>query len=121
MSNSKDEKKSKRKSSSQKAKKKQEHNAKKKLESKVEAEAKLAPKTKAKKKPKTKMKKKSQTEMKKFIATGRFMMGDKLQKFRKEIESTGEQRVREKIFQDLGSKHRVKRSRVLITAVEEVK
>ena len=49
------------------------------------------------------------------------MMGAVLQKFEKEVEASGERRAREKIFQDLGSKHRVKRSRVLITAVEEAK
>ena len=49
------------------------------------------------------------------------MMGDVLQKFQKTIEARSESRAREKVYQDLGSKHRVKRSRVIVTTVEESK
>jgi large subunit ribosomal protein LX len=55
----------------------------------------------------------------KFTISGSFMMGDTMQKFQKEVEARSEGRAREKIYQDLGSKHRVKRSRVLIASVEE--
>jgi large subunit ribosomal protein LX len=65
--------------------------------------------------------KKKSRKMKKFTVSGTFMMGDTLQKFEKEVEALGENRARERILQDLGSKHRVKRSRVLITAVEAAK
>ncbi len=71
--------------------------------------------TKSKEKPKSKLK------MKKFKITGTFLMGDTLQKFEKEVEALGEKRAREKTFQDLGSRHRVKRSRILITSVEETR
>ena len=64
-------------------------------------------------------KSKGKKKMRKFTISGKFMMGDTLQKFQKEVEALGEERAQEKIYQDLGSKHRVKRSRVIITAVEE--
>lgn len=72
-------------------------------------------KTKKKKKSKSKSRK-----MKKYFISGQFMMGDKLQEFEKEIEALSEKRARERIYQDLGSKHRVRRSRVLIDSVEEI-
>ncbi len=74
------------------------------------------PKGKGKGKPK---KSKKSKEMKKFTVSGKFMMGDTLQKFKKEVEALGKKRAQEKIYQDLGSKHGVKRSRVIITTVEE--
>ncbi|KYK37250.1 MAG: hypothetical protein AYK18_10580 [Theionarchaea archaeon DG-70] len=58
--------------------------------------------------------------MKEFRVSGKFMMGSTLQKFKKEVRALSEKRAREKIYQDLGSKHRVRRSRVLITTVEEI-
>jgi large subunit ribosomal protein LX len=76
---------------------------------------------KGKKSKKGEKKKDKKKEMKKFMVSGSFLMGDVLQEFQKEIEALGENRAREKTFQDLGSKHRVKRSRVIITAVEETK
>lgn len=60
-------------------------------------------------------------KMKIFTITGKFVMGNSLQKFQKSVNARGEKRAREKIYQDLGSKHRVRRSRVLIDAVEEAK
>lgn len=80
-------------------------------------------KAKSKEKEKStgsKAKRKPKPKMKKFKITGTFVMGDILQKFEKEVEATGEKRAQEKTFQELGSRHRVKRSRVLITSVEEV-
>lgn len=72
------------------------------------------------KKEKGKRKGKKPEKMRKFTVSGKFMMGDTLQKFKKDVEALGEIRAREKIYQDLGSKHQVKRSRVIITTVEEV-
>ena len=68
-----------------------------------------------------KRKGKGKGKMKTFTVSGKFMMGDTLQKFQKEVEALGEERAQERIYQDLGSKHRVKRSRVIITTVEEAK
>lgn len=76
--------------------------------------------TPKKEKGKGKRKGKKPEKMRKFTVSGKFMMGDTLQKFKKEVEALGEIRAQEKIYQDLGSKHRVKRSRVIITTVEEM-
>jgi large subunit ribosomal protein LX len=66
-----------------------------------------------------KKKKREKVQRKTFIITGKFLMGDRLQKFQREVEARGEKRAREKIYQDMGSRHRVKRSRILIHTVEE--
>ncbi|MGC1120112.1 MAG: 50S ribosomal protein L18Ae [Candidatus Methanofastidiosia archaeon] len=60
-------------------------------------------------------------KVKTFTITGKFVMGDLPQKFKKDVNARGEKLARERIYQDLGSKHRVRRSRVLIDAVEEAK
>ncbi|MGD2249313.1 MAG: 50S ribosomal protein L18Ae [Candidatus Methanofastidiosia archaeon] len=93
--------------------------AEKKKNSKAKGKKKSTSKTKAKTKTKAKKKSKSR-KMKTYSISGRFLMGDVLQKFEKEIKALSEKRARERIYQDLGSKHRVKRSRVLIDSVEEV-
>ncbi len=99
-------------------------NTKKKSKSKMKAEPKSAPKEKMKAEPKSAPKSKSkprEKKIKKFSVSGTFLMGEVLQKFEKEVEARSEGRAREKIFQDLGSRHGVKRSRVLIGTVEESK
>lgn len=106
---------------------------KKKPKTKAEVKEKAKPKTKTKieqktkkktevKEPRKSVKKKAKKKMKPktFRVSGSFMMGAALQKFQKEVTALGEKRARERIFRDLGSKHRVKRSRVVITSVEEV-
>ncbi|MBU7018759.1 MAG: hypothetical protein HXS44_14710 [Theionarchaea archaeon] len=91
---------------------------------KMKAETKSTPKQKTKAETKSKPKSKSKPKekmIKKYSVSGTFLMGEVLQKFEKEVEARSEGRAKEKIFQDLGSKHGVKRSRVLIGAVEESK
>jgi ribosomal protein L20A (L18A) len=87
---------------------------------KMKAETKSTPKEKMKAETKSKSKPKEK-KIKKFSVSGTFLMGEVLQKFEKEVEARSEGRAKEKIFQDLGSKHGVKRSRVLIGTVEESK
>jgi large subunit ribosomal protein LX len=77
--------------------------------------------TKVTKKVEQKSSARKEKKMKTFTVTGKFVMGDSLQEFQKSVNARGEKRAREKIYQDLGSKHRVRRSRVLIDAVEEAK
>ena len=100
-----------------------------KKKTKAKTKTKAEVKEKAKAKTKVEVKGKSRTSVritkkkmkpKTFRVSGNFMMGAALQKFQKEVTALGEKRARERIFQDLGSKHRVKRSRVVITSVEEV-
>lgn len=102
-------------------KKKTEAQEKEKEKEKPKAQEKIKEKPETKAKTKPKAKKAKPKTMKKFIISGSFVMGDTLQKFQKEVEALGERRAREKIYQDLGSKHHVKRSRVLINDVEEAK
>ena len=89
--------------------------------SKSDSSKKTAAKTKEPKKTGKKTGKSAKKTKKriKFTISGSFMMGGTMQKFQKEVEARSEGRAREKIYQDLGSKHRVKRSRVLIASVEE--
>ena len=79
-----------------------------------------AGKKKMKKEPKKAVKKKPrEIQQKTFMVSGKFLMGDRIQKFQKEVEARGQKRAREKIYQDMGSRHRVKRSRIIIQHVEE--
>ncbi len=78
-------------------------------------------KEKLKKKVTEPVKKTKTGKMRRFKVSGTFMMGDTLQKFQKDVEALGEKRAQEKVFQDLGSKHHVRRSWVIITSVEETK
>ncbi len=56
----------------------------------------------------------------KFIIRGRFLMGEKMQPFKKEVNALNEKNAIEKIYCDLGSKHRVKRNKIIIEKVEKV-
>lgn len=85
----------------------------------IEKQKKRTPEKDTIKKPEA-QKKPREIQRKKFIVSGKFLMGDTLQKFQREVEARGEQRAREKIYQDMGSRHRVKRSRILIQKVEEI-
>ena len=59
--------------------------------------------------------------MKAFKVTGSFDMGRVSQKFSKEIISKDKKEAEEFILSDLGSKHKVKRYQIKITAVKELK
>jgi len=47
-------------------------------------------------------------------------MGEKMQPFKKEVNALNEKNAIEKIYCDLGSKHRVKRNKIIIEKVEKV-
>ena len=55
-----------------------------------------------------------------FRAKGEFQMGTKMQPFTRELVSTGPDSVREKLLSEIGSKHRVKRGKILIHNIEEI-
>lgn len=59
--------------------------------------------------------------MKAYKVKGTFYMGDRWQNFTKEVEGEDENAVCETIFSRLGSKHRVKRSKIQISEVTEIK
>jgi len=55
----------------------------------------------------------------KFV--GRYRKGRKVIKFTRVIEAEKKERALELLYSDLGSKHHVKRSQIVIESVEEVK
>lgn len=58
--------------------------------------------------------------MKAFKIKGKFLMGDRWQEFTKEVAGDDENDVREKTLSRLGSKHRVKRTKIQISEVIEI-
>ncbi len=53
--------------------------------------------------------------------TGRYRKGRRMVKFTKVIDADRKERALEILYSDLGSKHHVKRSQIVIESVEEVK
>ncbi len=60
-------------------------------------------------------------ETKIFRISGKFRMGENLQIFTKEFRAVSEESVIEKLYTDLGSKHKVKRNRIIIDEIKEIK
>ena len=59
--------------------------------------------------------------MKAFKITGTFKMGSvKNQPFTKEVLATNKNQAKEKIYSDLGSKHKIKRNFINIAKVQEI-
>lgn len=58
--------------------------------------------------------------MGRYRIRGRFRMGEAMQPFEKEVESSSEKRALERVYSDLGSKHKTPRSKIIIEEVEEV-
>jgi large subunit ribosomal protein LX len=58
--------------------------------------------------------------MKAYKVKGSFLMGDRWQQFTKEEVGNDESEVKEKVLSRLGSKHRVKRTRIQISEVLEI-
>lgn len=61
------------------------------------------------------------SKMKKFEIHGTFKMGEKMQRFTKVCEGIHEKNVIEKVYCDMGSRHRVKRSNIKILEAKEMK
>lgn len=55
-----------------------------------------------------------------FRIQGKFMMGDSLKPFTKELKAIKEEDIREKIYSDFGSKHGIKRSKIIIEEIKEI-
>jgi large subunit ribosomal protein LX len=58
--------------------------------------------------------------MKAFRVTGKFFMGDHWQNFTKDVAGEDDADVKEKIYSRLGSKHRVKRAKIMISKATEI-
>jgi large subunit ribosomal protein LX len=59
--------------------------------------------------------------MKAFRVKGMFFMGDRWQSFTKEVIGEDENIVSEQVYSRLGSKHRVKRAKIQISEVTQIK
>lgn len=59
--------------------------------------------------------------VKKFQIRGKFRMGDEMQPFVKECTSDSEEHAVEKIYSELGSKHKTPRNRIRIEEVVELR
>ena len=55
-----------------------------------------------------------------FRIQGKFLMGDDLKPFTKELKAIKEEEVYEKIFSEFGSKHHISRDQVKIDTIEEI-
>lgn len=55
-----------------------------------------------------------------FRIQGKFMMGNKFKPFTKELKAINENDIQEKIYSDFGSKHGIKRAKVIIEEIKEI-
>ncbi len=55
-----------------------------------------------------------------YRVKGRFLMGGGMQPFTRELISAKPEDVKEKVYSDIGSKHKVKRNKILIESMEEI-
>ena len=55
-----------------------------------------------------------------FRIQGKFMMGDTLKPFTRELKGIDEQDIKEKIYYEFGSKHRIIRNKIKIEEIIEI-
>jgi large subunit ribosomal protein LX len=55
-----------------------------------------------------------------FRIQGKFMMGDNLKPFTRELRATSEEEIREKIYSEFGSKHHITRNQIKIQDIQEI-
>ncbi len=55
-----------------------------------------------------------------FRIQGKFMMGDSLKPFTRELRATSEKEIREKIYSEFGSKHHITRNQIKIQDIREI-
>ncbi|MDP3065330.1 MAG: 50S ribosomal protein L18Ae [Methanobacteriaceae archaeon] len=55
-----------------------------------------------------------------FKIKGKFMMGDRLKHFTRELKATSEEDIKEKIYSEFGSKHHINRNQVQIHDIQEI-
>ena len=59
--------------------------------------------------------------MKNYVVEGSFKVEKEWRRFKKTIESNNEKNAKEKLYSLLGSEHRLKRNKIKISSVEEMK
>ena len=55
-----------------------------------------------------------------FRIQGKFMMGNTLKPFTKELKAVDEQNIKEKIYSEFGSKHHIRRGKIKIDEIVEI-
>ena len=55
-----------------------------------------------------------------FRIQGKFMMGNALKPFTKELKAQIEEEIRERIYSEFGSKHHIKRNKIKIEDITEI-
>lgn len=55
-----------------------------------------------------------------FRIQGKFMMGNALKPFTRELKATNEEEIKEKIYSEFGSKHHIKRNKIKIEDITEI-
>ena len=55
-----------------------------------------------------------------FRIQGKFMMGNRYKSFTKELKAIDEKDIRERIYSDFGSKHGIKRNKIIIEEIKEI-
>ncbi|MTK63783.1 MAG: 50S ribosomal protein L18a [Methanobacterium sp.] len=55
-----------------------------------------------------------------FKIQGKFMMGQGLKHFTKELKAISEDDIKEKIYSEFGSKHRIGRNKIFIDEIKEI-
>jgi len=55
-----------------------------------------------------------------FRIQGKFMMGNALKPFTKELKATNEEEIKERIYSEFGSKHHIKRNKIKIEDITEI-
>lgn len=51
---------------------------------------------------------------------GKFMMGNSLKPFTKELKAINEEEIKERIYSEFGSKHHIKRNKIKIEQIDEI-
>jgi large subunit ribosomal protein LX len=55
-----------------------------------------------------------------FKIQGKFLMGESLKPFTREVKAIKEEEIYEKIYSEFGSKHHISRDQVTIEKIEEI-
>jgi large subunit ribosomal protein LX len=55
-----------------------------------------------------------------FRIQGKFMMGNSYKSFTKELKAIDENDIKERIYSDFGSKHGIKRNKIIIEEIKEI-
>ena len=55
-----------------------------------------------------------------FRIQGKFLMGNDLKPFTRELKAINEDEIKEKIYSEFGSKHHIKRNKIKIEKITEI-